>query len=317
MSDLFKNAVQSIILGLEDYQTKDADRTLSAVRNYYAGLLLLAKEVLVRAVPDVEESEILAANYKPVPDGSGGVKYVKQKDRSIDLNGIGTRFKDFGLQIDHRALQSLSKIRNEVEHLSSRVADYVMRNAIAQSFPLVYTLFRQAGEEPHEILEHTWETMLGVRTVYEQELKSCRATFDNIEWNSDLLAGAPRLCVECRSELVAQNKEHNNNKQQIEADCRSCGATIGAEKMISYSIAEHLDGLRIRAARYGAPDGLQNCPECDLLTYVVGAGDDGCVWCDCKLGECAFCETRLTPDDVDFDDDRLCTDCGYKLHKDD
>ena len=317
MSDLFKNAVQSIILGLEDYQTKDADRTLSAVRNYYAGLLLLAKEVLVRAVPNANASEILAANYKPVPDGSGGVKYVKQKERSIDLNGIGTRFKDFGLQIDHRALQSLSKIRNEVEHLSSRVADHVMRNAIAQSFPLVYTLFRQAGEEPHEILEHTWETMLGVRTVYEQELKSCRATFDNIEWNSDVLAGAPRLCVECRSELVAQNNVQNNDKQQIDAECRSCGATIGAEELISYSIAEHFDGLRNTGIGYGAHDALQNCPECDLLTYLVGAENDGCVWCDCKLDECAFCKTQLTPDDVYLGDYRLCTYCGYKFHKDD
>ena len=317
MSNLFDNAVQSIILGLEDYHTKDLARTLSAIRNYYAGLLLLSKEVLVRAAPNADESQILSANYEPEPDGSDGIRYVPHSARSIDVDGVRKRFKRFSINVDLKALEELRRIRNDVEHRSPTVENDSMRQAIAKSFPLVYELFRRCDEKPHEILEHTWQTMLEVRDVYVQELEVCRATFDNIEWNSDVLAGAPRLCVECRSELVAQNNEHNNKKQQIEADCRSCGTTIGAEKLISYSIAEHLDGLRFRAARYGAPDALQNCRECDFVTYVVGAGDDGCVWCDCKLGECAFCETQLTPDDVDFYDDRLCTYCGYKFHKDD
>ena len=317
MSDLFKNAVQSIILGLEDYQTNDAERTLSAVRNYYAGLLLLAKEVLVRAVPDADESEILAANYKPVPDGSGGVKYVPQSKRSIDLNGIGTRFKDFGLSIDQRVLLELSEIRNAVEHRSPKSMAHSMRQSIAMSFPLVYKLFRKANEDPYEVLEHTWQAMLDVRTVYDEELKTCRATFSNIEWNSSILADAPRLCVECGSELVAQNNHQNSNMQQIEANCRSCGATIGAERLIEYSIAKHMDGQPITSVRFGGHAPLQDCPECSLLAYVVGSGDDGCVWCECKLGECVFCETKLTPDDVDSHDNRMCSYCGYKLHKDD
>ena len=113
MPDLFENAVQSIKLGVEDYLANDPPRALSAVRNFYAGLLLLAKEVLVRAVPDAEESEIIAARYKPVPDGSGGVKYVAASQRTIDLMTIGYRFKDFGLTINHVALKDLSRIRND------------------------------------------------------------------------------------------------------------------------------------------------------------------------------------------------------------
>jgi hypothetical protein len=44
---LFRNAVQSIQLGIEDYQANNSKRAVSAVRNFYAGVLLLAKEVLV------------------------------------------------------------------------------------------------------------------------------------------------------------------------------------------------------------------------------------------------------------------------------
>jgi hypothetical protein len=48
MNTLFDNAIQSIQLGIEDYQANDPRRALSAVRNFYSGVLLLAKEVLVR-----------------------------------------------------------------------------------------------------------------------------------------------------------------------------------------------------------------------------------------------------------------------------
>ena len=43
-----------------------------------------------------------------------------------------------------------------------------MRQSIAKSFPLVYELFHKAGEDPYKILEHTWQTMLDVRTVYDR-----------------------------------------------------------------------------------------------------------------------------------------------------
>jgi len=49
MSGLFENMVQSIQLGVEDYQVNDPKRASSAVRNFHAGVLLLFKEVLVRA----------------------------------------------------------------------------------------------------------------------------------------------------------------------------------------------------------------------------------------------------------------------------
>ena len=77
MPGLFDNAVHSIQLGVEDYQTNDSRRALSVVRNFHAGLPLLAKEVLVRAAP-VAETQIIAARFKPVPDGSGDVKYPRQ-----------------------------------------------------------------------------------------------------------------------------------------------------------------------------------------------------------------------------------------------
>ncbi|KQT07009.1 hypothetical protein ASG50_00830 [Rhizobium sp. Leaf386] len=65
MSKLFENAVTSIQLGVEDYQQNDPRRAISAVRNFYAGVLLLAKETLVRSAPDADLSDLIGGSISP------------------------------------------------------------------------------------------------------------------------------------------------------------------------------------------------------------------------------------------------------------
>ena len=96
MSELFLNAIKSLQLGLEDYQANDPKRSLSAVRNFYAGTLLMAKAALVKQVLEADPALVLAASYKPKPDGMGGLVLVPS-ERTIDFNEIGQRFKSFGL----------------------------------------------------------------------------------------------------------------------------------------------------------------------------------------------------------------------------
>ncbi len=43
---ILKNAIDSMEIGMEDYQTKQDRRLLGAVRNVFAGLLLLFKHKL-------------------------------------------------------------------------------------------------------------------------------------------------------------------------------------------------------------------------------------------------------------------------------
>jgi len=45
------------------------------------------------AAPDADETQIIAVRFKPVPDGSGGVKYQAVSDWTIDLSTIGSRLK--------------------------------------------------------------------------------------------------------------------------------------------------------------------------------------------------------------------------------
>jgi hypothetical protein len=148
VSKLFENAITSIQLGVEDYQENDPRRAISAVRNFYAGVLLLAKETLVKSVPDADLSNLIGAKYKPVPDGNGGVDFVQDGSSTIDFVTIGKRFKDFGLSIDQKALEELNRIRNDVEHLYTQKSGEAVREAISNGFPVVVQLFEHMNEAP-------------------------------------------------------------------------------------------------------------------------------------------------------------------------
>jgi len=241
MNTLFDNAVQSLQLGIEDYQANDPRRALSAVRNFYARVILLAKEVLVRQAPDADPDEILGASYKPIPDGEGGIQYVQKSHQTVDFNTLGERFKDFGLQIDRAALNDLNRIRNAIEHYCTDESRETVREAIAKAFPVVVDLFNLADEPPHEALGAAWPIMLDVRTVYERELERCRHSFANIDWPISILADVHFNCPSCSSDLVAQLDLDNADIQSPECECRSCRTKIDAEKAVERALELHFE----------------------------------------------------------------------------
>ena len=204
MNSLFENAIQSIQLGVEDYQSNDPRRPISAVRNFYAGVLLLAKEVLLREAPNADPRDVLGTRYKPVPDGKGGVELQPATSQTIDFSAIGERFKDFGLSIPRAPLDDLNRIRNDIEHYYTENSREAVREAIARAFPVVVDLFRLLDEPPAALLGDTWDVMLDVRAVYDKEQAECVKTFAGVDWYSNLLPGIGLTCPDCGSELVAQ-----------------------------------------------------------------------------------------------------------------
>ena len=72
---LLKNAVTSIQLGLDDFKSPDRRRTISAVRNLYAGVLLLCKEVLRRLSPKGSNDVLVMRYKKAVKDSNGSIRF--------------------------------------------------------------------------------------------------------------------------------------------------------------------------------------------------------------------------------------------------
>jgi DNA-directed RNA polymerase subunit RPC12/RpoP len=304
---------------VEDYGANDHKRATSAVRNFYAGTLLLAKEVLVRAAPKGSPDTILAARLNPVSDGKGGVVVESVGHRTIDFTDVSERFKDFGLQIDHSALKDLNRIRAEIEHLYTTSRREQVLEAMAKAFPVVVQLFRHLRIEPRSALgDSCWQVMLDTRSFYEQQLRECRASFDNVDWSSSTKAAASPICPQCKSELVARSNITSRDYQEVDAQCRACGGNISAEELIKASLAEHFAHERYDAVKDGGPDPLHHCPECGAETYVSFDQENGCAWCGHVVeGHCMRCGTTLEVENVSFENPKACSYCDYQMSKDD
>lgn len=163
-------------MGVEDFRQQDPDRDISAVRNFYAGVLLLAKEALIRAAPNADPALVIGAKLKPIPDGAGGIAMEQVGHTTVDFQQIGDRAKDFGVNIDHKALKALNTIRNDMEHHYTDESATAIRAAISKGFPVAASLFRQMEEVPTELLGDAWTTMLETKELYDQELREARAT---------------------------------------------------------------------------------------------------------------------------------------------
>ncbi|MGY3484607.1 DNA-directed RNA polymerase subunit RPC12/RpoP [Bradyrhizobium sp. USDA 4011] len=316
MNTLFDNAIQSIQLGIEDYEHNDPKRALSAVRNFYAGTLLLAKEVLVRAAPKADVKAIIGSKFVPVPDGNGGVIY-EASNKTVDFTEIGDRFKAFGHKIDKSALADLNKIRNDMEHYYTNASGKKVREAIARAFPVIVELFKQLHEAPRKHLGKCWDTMLEVKTVYDHELAECQASFDKVDWKSSAMANAERVCPKCDSRLIHQKNPHNTVHENADAMCRQCGEDLDAYEVLEAALKEHFAGDNYIAMTDGGEESLATCPECSYETYVMSEDERGCAWCQLELDKCQRCFTSLTPSNVSWDSHRFCSYCDHVMSKDD
>ena len=305
-------------MGVEDFRQQDPDRDISAVRNFYAGVLLLAKEALIRAAPHADPALVIGAKLKPVPNGAGGIAMQQVGHTTVDFQQIGDRAKDFGVHIDHKALKALNTIRNDMEHHYTDESATAIRAAISKGFPVVASLFRQMDEVPTELLGDAWTAMLETKELYDQELKEARATLEKVTWHSPSLDGATLQCCECKSELVEQTDPDNESQDSVELRCRTCGefpvlADV-VEQVIdrTYGVEAY---IRYKDACEEGP--IYTCPACDRHTLVEA--EDACANCNEPLdysSECSRCGNGISIQDyLDGLDGGLCSYCSWQMEK--
>lgn len=317
MPSLFANAVASIRMGVEDFRQQDPDRDISAVRNFYAGVLLLAKEALIRAAPNADPDVVIGAKLKPVPNGKGGIGMEQVGHTTIDFQQIATRARDFGISLDDKSLMALNRIRNDMEHHYTSEPATAVRVAISTAFPVAASLFRQMDEDPVQLLGDAWTSMLQTKELYDRELKAARATMDRVDWFSPSITGAFK-CDECQQELVEQVDLDNGDQELVELRCKACGCQPDLTK----AIEEALDDLYgresyIRAKETGEPGPVYTCPACSKDALVEE--EDVCANCNEPLdytSECMRCGEGISIEDyLGGADEGLCPYCAYQTDK--
>jgi hypothetical protein len=316
---ILTNAISSIQIGVEDYQSKDTSRTLSAVRNMVAGILLLFKERLRQLSPTGSDEALIKKIIQPVITGDGSVQFRGKGKRTVDVQEIRERFESLQISVDWRRLQAIIDIRNELEHYLSAVQPPRMRELLADSFVVIRDFIAiELKKAPVEILgKATWDKLLEVSTVYERELQECRSALRAFDWRSAGRTEASEYlrCKHCASELLKPVQTAVQEFSQLTFRCSSCGERCDFDEIITEAVAECWAGASFIAYKDGGDDPIEDCRACGLGTFLVI--EDRCLACSESREHrvCAVCYAYLGADEQEFGG--LCGYHHNQLHKDD
>jgi len=132
--DLLTNAIESIRVGIADYQSDQRPRLLSAVRNIHAGILLLFKEKLRRISPKDSNNALMMAKVRPARVANGDVVFVGVGKNTVDVQQIRERFKALDINLDWERFDKVNVARNQVEHLYPQMSQNALQGLISNSF---------------------------------------------------------------------------------------------------------------------------------------------------------------------------------------
>ena len=316
MKELLKNAVLSIELGVEDYLTDEERRVLSAIRNLYAGVLLLCKQVLWNVSPPDTDGSLIYKDLVP-RNINGTVQMVPRKPHrnTVGRPQIEERFKELGLNLDWSKLHNLTRIRNDVEHLFMTVKPAIAKEALASAMPIIEQLLvEHLQEEPTRLFrDEVWKALLDNKDVFDQQQARCINSFQNMNWEYDTLAEAALeiRCSQCGSSLVRQSDPNIQSFDAMEISCAECGVELDREDVFETAIGEATAGEAYIAMTDGGEPPVTTCPECLRESWVNG---EGCVFCHCADLTCSICEEQFNPDDFNYDAG-MCSYCAWKMEK--
>lgn len=316
---MMKNAVESIQIGVEDFLEEDPRRVLSAIRNLYAGILLLFKCKLQELSPEGSKEALLKTKVVPVIDpATGKATWVGGKDKkTVDVKDIEERLISLGVTgVEWGRLHALQRIRNDIEHYHSQLPAERMKEAVANALHLIVQFCEpHLGEEPAEILGPScWGLMLEVTTIYDQELASCRQNLSSVIWPFEEVADAVEAmrCPSCESALV-KTVEPTAEREAIEFICSHCRQVSSYSAVVGPAISEHFDVWNHISVMDGGELVTTVCPECDQDAFLVGRGQCAACFAEQEYLQCVVCDEALSLDEQHLKG--MCGYCRYKYEK--
>lgn len=320
---MLENAAASIRLGVEDFQAaaKDEARVLSAIRNLTAGLLLLFKVKLQALSPPGSNESLLKQNVTPGLDHDGNPIWIGSGSKTVDVHSIIQRLKGLGVDdVDWTRLETLSRLRNDVEHYFSPHSSSVLLQAMEVSFHLIQQFApKYLGKSPLQLLgADLWAFLIKQNAFYSHELHVCQVASKAIVWPTALLAESAKglRCPSCRSELI-KPQEPLTSPPDTSFVCTSCGTDTTYQKAVeSILVTRHYRDIYVTATQGGEPP-LERCSRCKHRTYIVD--EAFCALClrDTPELGCVQCGGALDDDyDIEAEPGRLCAYCRHVAEMD-
>ncbi len=315
---ILNNAVMSIQVGLEDLASGTPGRMLSSVRNLHAGVLLLLKARLLELSPAGSDEVLLKQKIKPRIGTGGQLEFVGSGKKTVEVEEIKQRLAALGVNVEWKRIERLTLERNNIEHYYAQVSHEAMRGLAADVLLIVrdFTL-RELKQEPRALLgDAAWEHLLKNKEVFDAERAACISALRRVNWSSNALAEACENygCADCAARLWYPI-DPAAELDDIVLECRSCGATEGADQFAAEALRQHFAFDAMRAVQDGGTDPLATCPECVHQTFVLE--EDACARCGYERAqcECVRCGAELSVEEQEFEG--LCGYCDHVTSKDD
>lgn len=313
---IIQNAIDSIQIGIEDYEDGDDRRSVSAVRNIAAGILLLYKEKLCQLSPDDNKELLIKQNIRPIQNDDGDIVFEGKGHKTVDVQSIKERFKSLEVTVDWKRFDEINKLRNDLEHYYTAESPDAVREIVAKSFLLIRDFLTEYLEkDPQETLgDEAWAILLEVSEVYSAEEKSCRESIDAIDWKYDSVKDSLEYlrCSQCHSSLI-QAPYNDDSYPTINLHCKSCNYDFCFEDVVEQCIDDSLSGEAHEAIKDGGESPYDTCFECDKGTFIHSEGC--CVACGYQMeyANCEICEEPLSIEDQ-YNEGK-CSYCQYKWEK--
>lgn len=318
-SDLLQNAFDSIELGMDDFSWGEHKRIISAVRNFYAGVLLLGKECLIRAVPGDRNMSAIYSRYTPYIDEEDmGLKFKPIGIKTVDLEEMKKRFESFGLSWPKTDMRRLQILRNNLEHFHAKESINQMKEVIKECFPIVENFFDILELDPSQEIGDAWSTMLKEKDFFNDIQQRCLKSFENISFPIEIDFEKIK-CSICNSSLIYQEDPTNVCLSDVEVRCRSCGeydiAPYGFPSMVIEALYHRADFISVK---YHGETVIFDCNSCGEGTYVSTGDVNICFSCEESVGgECARCGDDLSIENQSINNSSYCDYCDHMMNKSD
>ena len=269
---LLQNAVDSIIMGIEDYNSSDPRRLVSCARNIFAGILLLFKHKLAELSPAGSNEALIKQHVFPSRGTAGTVEWQGQGKKTVDVKQIEERFNSLGVSVDWTRMQKINNYRNDIEHYYSSQSHVSIRTLIADTFIVVRDFVRiHLQQDPLDLLGTApWTTMTNVAEVYDTEKQKCIEHITAINWKYRSLKGAliNYRCTQCGSGLIDVTAT-GTAREESTFRCLACGNTWDFETIAAQAIPDYFSGESHLSIKDGGDPVTTFCPNCKADTYVV------------------------------------------------
>lgn len=313
---ILNNAVASIQVGVEDYQSNNPRRMLSAVRNIYAGILLLAKEHLARQSPADSNEALIKERVKVTKRADGSLAAVGVGKKTVDVRQIQQRFSDLGIVFNWKPLDNIQDIRNNIEHYYFAGSHEQLRAAIHDAQVLVHGLVVGVlHEDPAKLLgQACWEVLLKESAIYETEWQACKKSLQGVEWTTSRAAQAAEVlcCPKCESNLVRHSGPPTTDPTDLNLSCGACGATFDFQDALEATLNNAFFADAHMTIAGGEDIPVEQCPDCHSNTFVME--DNECAYCGFSLPEdarCLVCDQALSLEEYG----EFANVCGYHAYQ--